>query len=135
MEAYDETRKYLGTADCPYEGWVFAVFATNELAQLYEQEGDIYKAGEYYEEALVGFLQLGGDESSGALLMLKDLISFHNCYGHKQQLGWVKIKYTACCALLSAGRLDERLWVGPRVTSQASGGKRYRAWTWTSPIA
>jgi hypothetical protein len=53
------------------------VFATDELAQLYEQEGDIHKAGEYYEEALMSFLQYGGDRSSGALLMLKDLISFH----------------------------------------------------------
>lgn len=66
MEAYEEARKYLGTADCPYEGWVFAVFATNELAQLYEQEGNIDKFGEYYEEALVGFIQCGGDESSTA---------------------------------------------------------------------
>lgn len=136
MEAYDEARKYLRTADCPYEGWVFAAFATNELAQLHEQEGNIDKAGKYYEEALVGFLQCGGDESSGALLMLKDLIDFHKRYGHEEQLSRVQTQYSACCALLLAGRLDDvRLWVGRRVTTQASGGKKYRAWTRTSPIA
>jgi tetratricopeptide (TPR) repeat protein len=135
MEAYGEARKYLGTADCPYEGWVFAVFATNELAQLYEQEGNVDKAGEYYEEALVSFLQRGGNESSGALLMLKDLIDFHKRYGHEEQLGLVQIQYPACFALLLADRLDNlRLWVGRRVTTQASGGKKNRAWTWTSPI-
>lgn len=135
IEAYDEARKYLGTADCPYKGWIFAVFATNELAQLYEQEGNIHKAGKYYEEALVGFLQRGGDESSGALLMLKDLIGFHERYGHEEQLARVKIQYPASYALLSAGRLDEvRLWVGPRVTTAAGRGKKYRAWFWMSPI-
>ncbi|KAI4157739.1 MAG: hypothetical protein LQ342_008038 [Letrouitia transgressa] len=135
MEAYDKARKYLGTANCPYEGWIFAVFATNELAQLYEQEGNIDKAGKYYEEALVDFAQRGGDESSGALLMLKDLIDFHERYGHEEQLGRVKIQYPASCTLLSAGRLDEvRLWVGPRVTTMARRGKKYRAWAWMSPI-
>ncbi|KAF1961744.1 hypothetical protein CC80DRAFT_197093 [Byssothecium circinans] len=56
VAAYDEARKCLGTVDFPSEGWVFAVFATNELAQLYEEEGNIDKAGKYYEEALVFFL-------------------------------------------------------------------------------
>jgi tetratricopeptide (TPR) repeat protein len=136
MEAYDETRKYLGTADCPYEGWVFAVFATNELAQLYEQEGNLDKAGKYYEEALVSFLRREGDESSGALLMLKDLVDFHKRFSHEEQLARIQIQYHAMDALISAGRLDDvRLWVGCRVTTQASGGKKNRAWTWTSPIA
>jgi hypothetical protein len=43
MAAYREARKYQGTRDCPYDGWVFAAFASSELPQLLEQEGEMEK--------------------------------------------------------------------------------------------
>ncbi|KAK0658066.1 hypothetical protein B0T16DRAFT_402953 [Cercophora newfieldiana] len=135
MAAYKETCKYLGTRDSPFDGWIFGVFALSELAQLYEQEGEMEKAAEHYEEALVKFLEYGGDESSGALLMLKDLIEFLERMDQLEQLERVKKQYPACCTALEMGGLDEpRQWVGRRVTTQASGGKKWRSWTWTSPI-
>ncbi|KAK0613665.1 hypothetical protein B0T14DRAFT_526686 [Immersiella caudata] len=136
MEAYQEARKHLGTKESLSDGWVFAVFASSELAQLHEQEGDMAKASECYEEALVNFLKCGGDESSGALLMLKDLIEFHERMDNKEQLERIRKQYPACWTALEMGGLDDaRHWVGRRVTTQASGGKKWRAWTWTSPIA
>ncbi|KAK1750192.1 hypothetical protein QBC47DRAFT_394768 [Echria macrotheca] len=135
MEAYGEARKWLGTRDCPDEGWVFSVFASSELAQLYEQEGDVAKAAELYEEALVPFLEIEGDSSSGALLMLKDLLDFYKRLGNREQLNRIYSQYPACCAVLESGALnDARRCVGRRVTTQASGGKKRRPWTWTSPI-
>lgn len=135
MEAYEEAEKYLGTMNCPNDGWIFAVFATNERAQLYEQKGNIEKAGECYEQALVRFLQFGGDESSGAILMLKDLVDFHGRHDNEGELSCVRKQYPACYAALISGVLDNpQHWVGRRVTTQASGGKSNRAWTWTSPI-
>ena len=135
MAAYREVRKHLGTKDSPSDGWVFAVFASSELAQLHEEEEEMDKAAKYYEEALVSFLECGGDESSGALLMLKDLIEFHERMDNKEQIKRVKRQYPACCTALEMGGLDDaRHWVGRRVTTQASGGKKWRAWTWTSPI-
>jgi tetratricopeptide (TPR) repeat protein len=135
METYYAARKYLRTTDSPYEGWVFAVFAINELAQLYEQNGNKDEACKHYEEAVMEFIQCEGVQSSGALLMLKDLIEFCERHGYKARLDQVKIKYAQSCTLLSAGRLDDvRLWVGRPVTTQASGGKMHRFWTWTSPL-
>jgi hypothetical protein len=43
MAAYREARKYQGTRDCPYDGWVFAAFASSELPQLLEQGGEMEK--------------------------------------------------------------------------------------------
>jgi tetratricopeptide (TPR) repeat protein len=135
ITAYEEARKYRGTADAPHDGWVFAVFASSEIAQLCEQKGDIAKASEYYEEALLGFTQCGGDSSSGALLMLKDLLEFHERHNHVDTLTQIAENYPACYSLLKGGRLDDdQRWVGCRVTTQASRGKVARAWTWTSPM-
>ncbi|KAL2018123.1 hypothetical protein VTK56DRAFT_1253 [Thermocarpiscus australiensis] len=133
--AYRDAREYLGTEDLPCDGWVFAMFASSELAQLLEQEEKMDKAGEFYEEALLNFLRFGGDESSGALLMLKDLIEFHERLQNQEQLDRIKRQYPACCTSLEMGGLDNaQHCVGRRVTTQASGGKRWQAWTWTSPI-
>ncbi|TGJ86610.1 hypothetical protein E0Z10_g2172 [Xylaria hypoxylon] len=135
IAAYKEARKYRGEADFPSDGWVFAVFASSEIAQLPEQEGCIDKAGKYYEEALLGFTQCGGDGSSGALLMLKDLLEFHDRHDLMESSIRVADQYPASYALLQDGRLDDvREWVGRQVTTQASGGKLNRAWTWTSSI-
>ena len=136
VEAYRETRKYLGTRDSPSDGWIFAVFASSELAQLHEQLVEMEKASEYYEEALVSFLECGGDESTGALLMLNDLFDFHKRMDNQEQVERIMKQYPACWTASKTGGLDDvQRWVGRRVTTQASGGKKWRAWTWTSPIA
>lgn len=132
--AYRDAREYLGTKDRPCDGWVFAVFASSELAQLLEQEGEIDKAGEFYEKALLNFLRFGGDESSGALLMLKDFIEFHERLQYQEQLDGIKRRCPACSMSLEMGGLnDAQHWVGCRVTTRTSGGKKWRAWTWASP--
>ncbi|KAI0535032.1 hypothetical protein GGR58DRAFT_519713 [Xylaria digitata] len=136
IAAYEEARKYRGTVDAPYDGWIFSVFASSEIAQLYEQEGCIDQAGKYYEEAMLEFTRYGGDGSFGALLMLKDLLEFHERHGHKEASARAIDQYPAYYALLRDGRLDD----GPQgsgrrqITTQMTRGKSSREWTWSLPI-
>jgi hypothetical protein len=67
--------------------------------------------------------------------MLKDLVESHKRHDNDGELARVQKQYPACSAALEARVLDHpQYWVGRRVTTQASGGKKNRAWTWTSPI-
>lgn len=135
MEVYEQTRQYQGIGEDWHDGWVFAVFATSELAQLYEQFGQFAMAACYYEEAVLKFLLYEGYQSSGALLMLKDLKDFYERQHNLEELNRLREQYSASWGLLLAGRLDDqRNLIGCRVTSQAVKGKQNRAWTWTSPI-
>jgi hypothetical protein len=67
------------------------------------RKGRWRRSCELYEEALLPFLECGSDDISGGLLMLKDLIEFHERLNYQEQLDGVKRQYPTYYTSLEMG--------------------------------